>query len=53
MIVRRQHYLVNRKESVRPVCDKHYHTNKRKVQTWEEMEVLCSAFGRITGMCVR
>jgi len=38
MIVRWQSGLVNIKESVRSVCDKPYHTNK-KVQKGEEIEV--------------
>ena len=40
MIVRWQYHRVNAKEIVLPVCDKSYHTNKRKVQKGEEIEVL-------------
>ena len=29
-----------RKESIFPVCDKHYHTNKSKVQKGEKIEFL-------------
>ena len=36
----RQFDLVNTKESILPVCDKPDHKNKRKVQKWEEIEVL-------------
>ena len=32
----------NTKESVLPVCDKPYLTNKRKIQKREEIEVLCN-----------
>ena len=32
--------LVDTKERVLPVFDKHYHTNKRKVKTGEEIEFL-------------
>jgi len=42
MIVRWQSDLVNTKESVLPVCDKPYQTNKRKIQKREEIEVLQS-----------
>jgi len=40
MIVRWHFDLVNTKESVLPVCDKPKHTNKRKVQKGEEIEVM-------------
>ena len=40
MIVRWQSDSVNTKESVLPVCDKSYHTNKRILQKGEEIEVL-------------
>jgi len=40
IIVRWQSYLVKTKESVLPVYDKPHHTNKRKVQKWEEIKVL-------------
>jgi len=39
-MVRSQSDQVNTKESILPVCDKPYHTNKRKVQKGEEIEVL-------------
>ena len=42
MIVRWQSDLVNTKESVLPVRNKPYYTNKRKVQKWEEIEVVRS-----------
>jgi len=32
--------LVNKKESILPVCDTPYHTNKQKVQKGEEIKVL-------------
>jgi len=40
MIVRWQVDLVNTKESVLTVCYKPYPTNKRKVHTGDEIEVL-------------
>jgi len=41
MIVRWQGDLkVNKKESVHTVCYKPYHTNKRKVHTGDEIDVL-------------
>jgi len=40
MIVRGQYDVVNSKESVLPVCDKNYHTNKRKVQKGEEFKLV-------------
>jgi len=40
MIVRWHSGLVNTKESLLPVWDKPYHTNKSKVQKEEEIEVL-------------
>ena len=39
-IVRWQSDLVNTKESILPVCDKPYHTNKRIVQKGKEIGVL-------------
>ena len=32
--------IVNTKENVLAVCDQTYHTNKRKVQNREEIEIL-------------
>jgi len=40
MIVRRHSDKAIRKESVLPICDKPYNTNKRKVQKREEVEVM-------------
>jgi len=40
MMVRRQSYLVNSKESVVHICDKPYHTNNRKVHKVEAFEGL-------------
>ena len=40
MISRPQSDLVHTKESILPVCDKPYHTNKRKLQKREDIEVL-------------
>jgi len=37
--VRRQSDLVNTRESVHPVCDQPYYTNKGKVQKGEKIEV--------------
>ena len=39
MMVRLLSDIVNTKGSVLPVCDKPYHTNKRKVRKGEEIEV--------------
>jgi len=36
VFVRWQHYLVNTKENILPVCEKPYHMNKRQVQKGEE-----------------
>jgi len=40
MVVKWPSDLVNKKNSVLPVCDKHYHTNNRNVQKWEKIEVV-------------
>ena len=46
MIVRLKSDLVNTKETALLVCDKSYHTKKRKVQKGEEIEALrnCALF---------
>jgi len=38
--VRRQSDLINTKESILPICDNPYHTNKGILQKWEQLENL-------------
>ena len=52
MIVRWHSGLVNTKESALPVCDKPYHTNKRKVQKGEEIEVLRNCTLMVSYRCL-